>query len=207
MVDLRDQFDLLHSKYIETLNTLDYVEKKVKELEEKKEKLEQRQRDVGEARAVVQEIAFQTQKNLEFHVSSLVTTAVKHVDPTWPDYEVEFVKRRNKTECDILFCENGKRQHPLGGAGGGSCDVSSFAQLISYWTLRKNRPFFFLDEPFRNVSPDLQHRVSEMLTMVCDKIKIQILMISHADDINLAADKTFVVTKEDGLSRVREEVV
>ena len=190
--------------YSKTLNKLEDTEERLERLEEEKQELLSKQVCVEKARAILQEIAFKTQQNLEYHVSSLVTTALKHVDPSWPDYSIEFVKRRNTTECDLFFEEKGKKQHPLKGAGGGAQDVAAFAQLISYWTLRKNNPIFILDEPFRNVSPDLQSKVSEMLKMVCEKLHLQIIMVSHAEDINTAADKTFYVDKVDDVSRVRE---
>lgn len=204
MVDLKEQFEELKELHSDASSRLDYIEEKIKNLESEQEALVSRQSHIAKARAVIQDIAFKTQQNLEFHVSSLVTSALKHVSMDWPDYKAEFVKRRNKTECDLLFVENEKKQHPKDAAGFGAVDVGDFAQRIGYWTLRKNRPTFPLDEPFRNVSPDLQHKVGEMLDMVCKKIKLQILLVSHAVDVNMAASKTYQVKRIEGISQVKE---
>lgn len=204
MVNLAEKFSSLKDAYTSTLATLTYVEKKIKDLKKEQEEITERQSCIDKARIIIQEIGHKTQQNLEFHVSSLVTTAIKHVDITWPDYVIEFVKRRNKLECDIYFSEKGRKQHPLDSAGFGAVDVGAFTNEIGYWTLNKNRPTFFRDEPFRNVSPDLQYKVSEMLKMICEEIHLQILMVSHAEDINVAANKTFLVEQTEGVSQIKE---
>jgi len=76
--------------------------------------------------------------------------------------------------------------------------------LITFWSLNKNRPSFALDEPFRNVSPDLQHKVSDMLRMVSEKLGVQIIMVSHQEDINISADKTFLTRKEGKVTILEE---
>jgi len=204
MVDtLISSFNELKEAWSKKMNTLSDSEEDLKKAEEEKISLEERDINIKKVRAILQDIAYKTQKNLEFHVSSLVTTSLKHVDIEWPDYEIEFVKRRNTTECDVFFVENERKQHPLDEGGGGACDVAAFSQLISYWTLKKNNPIFILDEPFRNVSPDLQDRISDMLKMLCKKLKLQILMVSHAEDVNIAADRTYVATKEGDVSELK----
>ena len=156
---------------------------------------------------VLQVVAQQTQQNLEYHISNLVTTALSSV---WgadaPEFKAEINIRRGKTECDLYFVEGEETFKPIDSSGGGTLDIASFALRISIWSLNKNRPTFLLDEPFKYVSPDLQHKVSDMLKMLSKKLGIQIIMVSHAEEINFSADKTFIVEKKDGVSTVREEV-
>lgn len=158
----------------------------------------------GKARVIIQRVAQETQKNLEFHLSHLVTTALAAVFPEEIDFVARIEVRRGKTECDLKFKEYGQEYDPLEGSGFGPVDVASFALRITFWSLRKNRPSFVLDEPFRNVSPDLQHKVSDMLRMVSDKLGVQIIMVSHQEDINVSADKTFVARKEGKVTRLEE---
>ena len=174
----------------------------LKKAEDTVETLRTKKSNFEKGREIIQEVARQTQQNLQFHISAIVSNAIKSVDPDWPDYEIEFVTRRNRTECDIFFVEGEAKQHPLDSSGGGAKDIASFAQRVAYWTLNKNRPTLILDEPFRNVSPDRQDRVSEMVKDVCNRLGIQIIMVSHADDINISADKTFLVKKTNNSSDV-----
>ena len=157
------------------------------------------------ARLIFQLVAKKTQENLEFHISKLVTTALAAVFPDNIEFVVRIETRRNKTECDLLFKEFGQEYKPLDGSGFGAVDIASFALRIAFWSLKKNRPTMILDEPIRNLSPDLQHKASDMLQMISTKLGIQIIMVSHQEDINIAADKTFIVSKKGKISEVKEQ--
>lgn len=157
------------------------------------------------ARIIFQTVAKKTQSNLEYHISKLVTTAIRSVVPYDIEFIVRFEERRNKTECDLLFKEYGVEYRPIDGAGFGSVDVAAFAVRIAFWSLKKNRASMVLDEPFRNVSPDLQYKVSDMLQMISSKLGIQIIMVSHQEDVNLSANKTFIVSRKGKISSVKEK--
>jgi len=188
----------LHLEKVKRAN----LEASIQDLGDQHQYLESRQANAWKAHAIIQEVALRTQQNLEFHLSNPVTLALKAVNPEWPEFKARISIRRGKTECDLLFCENGNEQHPMDSSGGGPKDIASFALRIAYWSLKRNRRTFVLDEPFRNVSPDLQEVTSEMVKMISEKLGIQIIMISHQDDINVAADRTFLNVKKGQRSTV-----
>lgn len=179
-----------------------------KQLAQEKEKVKQLTARLGygeKARLVIQQVAQDTQKNLEYRISNLTTTALHSVSPYWPEFVAVFTPRRGKTECDLSFKEYDVLEKPIDSAGGGPLDVGSFSLKITYWNLNPNRPTFILDEPFKFVSPGLQHKISDMLKMLSDKLGLQIIMVSHAEEVNYSADKTFLVNKVDKISKVKEE--
>jgi len=157
------------------------------------------------ARTFIQEVAKATQKGLEVHIGNIVTMAMQSVFENPPEFVVRFESRRGQTECDLLFRTGTEDLRPIDSSGGGVLDVVSFALRISLWTLRKNESVFILDEPFRNVSPDLQGNVSEMVKLISKRLNLQIIMVSHAEDINQSADKTFLVSKTQGSYSMVEE--
>ena len=156
------------------------------------------------AQAIIQEVAMDTQSNLEYHISNLVTTALHSVFPDDIEFVAKIELRAGKTACKLMFKEYDSEYKPLEGSGFGPVDVASFALRISFWALNKNRHTFILDEPFRNVSPDLQEKVSHMLKMLSKNLGIQIIMVSHQEDVNIAADKTFLTTKEGKFTKMKE---
>ena len=188
----------------ETKSKVGYLEDRIAEARNEIDRWRDRLDGSKKARVIIQQVAQETQKNLEFHLSHLVTTALAAVFPEEINFVVRIEIRRGKTECDLLFEEYGQEYHPLDGSGYGPVDVASFALRITWWSLNKNRPSFLLDEPFRNVSPDLQHKVSDMLKMVNEKLGVQIVMVSHQEDINVSADKTFVAKKVGKLTQLEE---
>jgi DNA repair exonuclease SbcCD ATPase subunit len=156
--------------------------------------LKQAERDVGfseKARAIIQKVARETQQSLEYHVGELVSLALTGIFPDPYKFVVEFVERRNKTECDLFFERVGERVHPFDASGGGAVDVASFALRSSIWSLGKSRNVLGLDEPFRFLSRELQPLASEMLAEISHRLGLQIIMITHSPDLIEGADKVF----------------
>lgn len=147
------------------------------------------------ARVVFQEVAKQTQQNMEKHLSNIVTLSLTSVFEKPPEFIVRFENKRGKTECQLLFKENGTEYKPIEGSGGGLLDITSFALRITFWALNKTSSTFILDEPFSNVSPNYHEKVGAMVKMISEKLNIQIIMVSHSETINYHADKTYSITK------------
>jgi len=195
-------YQKLKDKVKEDIATKDILESTYNDLLDRKGRLEQLFSDAEKARVILQTVAQKTLQNLEFHISNLGTLALKSVSPNFPELSATITIRRNQTEVDFLFKEFDKEQKPLESAGYGAVNIVCYALRVSFWSLNKNRNVMILDEPFRDLSPDLQHKTSEMVTMVREKYNLQHIIVSHAEDLNYAADRTFVVTKTNKRSKV-----
>lgn len=182
--------------------TKDMLENTYAELSSKIKSLEQTLTDAEQARIILQQVAQNTLKNLEFHISNLGTLALKSVSPDFPELSATITIRRNQTEVDFLFKEFDKEQKPLDSSGYGAVNIVCYALRVSFWSLNKTRNVMILDEPFRDLSPDLQHKASEMVKMLADKYHLQHIIVSHAEDINFSADKTFTVKRVGKKSKI-----
>jgi DNA repair exonuclease SbcCD ATPase subunit len=178
---------------------------KLKELKSKQEEKFQLQDDLLKARVIVQEVAEKTQKQIEFHVSDLVTKALQSVFSESYEFKMKFVQRRNKTECDLFIVEKGNECDIFDAEGGGLANIVNFALRVAVWSLKRTSTVFILDEPMNNLSIDLQNKCSEMMKQLADKLGIQIIMISHLEKLITAADKVFAVRKVKGVSYVTSE--
>jgi len=157
-------------------------------------------------RTIVQEVATSTLDNLAFHISNIVSTALNYIPfPEKIDFEVEFMRKRKGVECNLWFVRNGQRAKPIDSSGGGALDVASFALRLTYWSLKRNRPVFILDEPFKYVSADLQKPCAEMVHALTRKMGVQVIMISHLPNINVTADREYAVKKVNQVSQVKEK--
>jgi len=172
------------------------------ELLSKQDALADRLDNAEKAAIVIQKVGKETQQQLEFHISRIVSSALYAVDVLFPEFVTRFKIRRNQMECDLLFSENGKEYKPVIGSGGGPLDIGSFALHPTYWSLNKNRPSFLFDEPFKHLSPGYQAKASEMLKMLVDKLGIQVIIISHAVDIEEYADRIIYVQKVNDVSQI-----
>ncbi|MBT6048748.1 MAG: hypothetical protein HOG49_18255 [Candidatus Scalindua sp.] len=197
--ELRSQIDQEKGKRDEVKRTL-------LELDNNRKVLKKSIRRSEEAQAIIQKVAKDTQSQLEIHISDIVTMALETIFDDPYEFKIEFVVKRNKTECELLFEKDGEKINPLTASGGGVIDTVSFALRIALWTLQnpRSRNTIILDEPFKFLSKDLLPRASELLKELSKKLNLQFIIVTHLDELTDCADKTFDVKIKKGASHVKE---
>lgn len=152
--------------------------------------------DFETSRSILQKASQITQEKLSFHVSEVVSNALAAVFDDPYKFKVDFVTRRNVTECDLLFVRNDNDMPPLDSCGYGSSDVASLALRIAFWKLEGNAANCIVcDEPFRNLSLDKQPLASIMIKQLSEMLGLQFIIVTHSEGLMDAADKVFRVTK------------
>lgn len=194
-MDMETTYKKLKDKVEEDRIHRDFLATKHSELINQKGTLESTLSDSKTAREIIHIVSKRTLQNLEFRLSNIGTLALKSVDKTFPELVAKIEIRRNQTEIDFFFKEFGVLQNPLRSSGYGAVNIACYGLRISFWTLDKNRHIMILDEPFKDLSPDLQQKASDMVKMIIDKFKLQHILVSHSNDLNYSADRTFEVTK------------
>ena len=173
-------------------------------MQEKLEQSKQLQLDTKKALAVIQDTAQVTQNMLRNKITNLVNLAIRSVFDDPPLFIMEITLKRNRTECELLFKDGDSVSKPIESAGGGLLDIVSLALRIVMWTFTNTDNTLILDEPAKFCSPDLAPKVSTMLSELSKKLDLQIIMVSHQADVNLAADMTYMVKQEDKTSVVTQ---
>jgi len=156
------------------------------------------------AQAIIQKVAKDTQEQLEYHISDIVTLALDTIFDDPYRFKIEFVLKRNKTECELVFERRGKKIKPLDASGGGVVDVASFALRIALWTLQapKSRNTIILDEPLKFLSKDLLPRACNLLQELHKRLSIQFVIVTHLDELKDCADKIFEIRIKKGVSKL-----
>lgn len=198
MEELTNRFNKLAGAFEEISTThIQYVDQQTA--------LEDHVENVEKAREAIKTVALQTQKQLELHISSIVSLALSAVFDDPYALTINFVERRGKTEADIKFVRNGQEIDPLSSSGGGAINIACMALRMSLWSLQpiKTRPLLVLDEPFRDLSLGLQEKAGKMIKMLSDKLGVQFIIVSHKEAFIESADSVFEVTNKKGVSCVR----
>lgn len=158
------------------------------------------------AQVIIQKVAQETQAELEYHISDIVTLALDTIFDDPYKFKVKFVVKRSKTECELLFEKEGDLVDPLSASGGGVIDTASFALRIALWTLQapKSRNTIILDEPFKFLSKDLLPRACDLLQELQKKLNLQFIIVTHLDELAECANKTFEVKIKKGISHIKE---
>jgi DNA repair exonuclease SbcCD ATPase subunit len=147
---------------------------------------------------IIQTVAQQTQQKIEYHISNLITSCIKNLGKNY-NFICNFVVRREKTECDMYLTNSeGERLDPYDEVGGSIVQVIDFALRCSLWSLQKNEvnDFLFLDEPFSGVKKNLYKKLSNILKEVSNKRNLQLIIISHDNELAELGDRVFYLKKE-----------
>jgi hypothetical protein len=134
-----------------------------------------------EALEIVRSVGQKTQQQLQFHIGDIASLAMEAVFYDPYALGVEFVIRRNKTECDLFFERKGNRIDPLDEGGGGAADVAAFALKVASWSLQRprTRNVMLMDEPFKHLKGETENRkVLSMLRKISHELNMQIIMVS-----------------------------
>lgn len=157
-----------------------------------------------EARALFQRAAEITQEKLAIHLSDLVSLALKTVFKNPYKFKVEFISKRGSTECNLFYLDKqGNEYSPLNSCGYGAADVASLALRVAYHSLGNTRPVLVFDEPLRHLSTDLMGKASELIENLSKELGLQFIIITHSEELAHCANKTFVVTQEKGISKIK----
>ena len=154
------------------------------------------------ARVILQTVAANMQKNLEFHISNVVTMALASVFDDPYEFKVKFETRRNQTEVDFFFLRNGNEIDPIDNSGCGAIDVAALALRMAVWNISNSRALLILDEPMKFLSRDMQSRCSALLSDLSKQLNIQLLVVSHISELIEEADRVFQVKLVNGVSKV-----
>ncbi|MHA1922103.1 MAG: hypothetical protein ACTSVP_03455 [Candidatus Heimdallarchaeota archaeon] len=162
--------------------------------------------DLQVSRSLIQKAAQLTQEKLSVHISDLVSLALRSVFDDPYEFQATFENRRNSMECDLTFVKNGNEYKPLDSCGYGAADVASFALRIAYWSLGNTRPVLIWDEPFRQLDKKKQGMAAEMVSKLSKELGLQIIIITHSEELAECADKVFNVLIENGVSLVTSQL-
>lgn len=179
------------------------LDKNIQQSITKKQAVDEEHTAAVEAMHIIQEVAKKTMEQISTSVSDVVTQALHAVFPNPYSFEIEFVTRRNQTECDLWLVKGSTKIHPLDASGGGVLDVVSFALRSIFLILKQDsRPLLILDEPFKFVSADLQKYCGAMLKNISEKLNFQVIIVTHIEKLIDTMDRVFRVQQIDDVSLI-----
>lgn len=178
----------------------DSIEQLIRKVRQDKRRLKR----LEKAHAIIKQVGLETQQQLKVHISDITSLALDSVFDEPYKLVLDFVERRDKTECDILFEKDGSYIDPLTASGGGVVDLAAFALRIASWAMRtpRTRNTIILDEPFKHLSKDLHDRASQMIQNLSKQLGLQFIVVTHEPALSQFADKVFEVKQRKGISKI-----
>ncbi len=196
-------------KLLKSQGKLDLLLQRQKTEKEREKSLIQFKEDLEIAQAFLQATAQNTQESLKIHIEDIVQLALDSVFPGKYKFELIFEIKRGKTEAKLQFTKDGEEVDIMENDAGGVVNVASLGLRIAAWSLGNTRNTIFLDEPFVQLSEDLQPYGAEILKQLSQELNLQFIIVSHGKEIINVADKVFEMeTYMDGkweISRIKGE--
>lgn len=183
------------------------IEQDINDLNIKIKKQRKEVKHLEKAHEIVKLVGGETQQQLQYHISDITSLALESVFDTPYKLLLDFIERRGKVECDLLFERNGNVIKPKFASGYGQVDVASIALRIACWSMKepRTRPVIIIDEPFRNLSKKYHEPASMMLKEVSTKLGVQFIITTHTPALANHADRVFKTTIKNGVSRIEYE--
>ena len=183
--------------------------KRVDKIKTRLNEAKQKELDAKKTQLILQQVAKQTQEQLEYRISELVSLSLAAVFPNPYKMRLIYEMKYNKTEAQLVFERDGNIIDPLSGGGYGPVDIASFALRCSLWSL-KNKELdnvIIMDEPFKNINDPtrkLHRNAALMLKEISERIGVQFILTSQIPELEEVADTVFSVKMINNVSEVTE---
>lgn len=191
MKDIYDSYDSLVAAKANAMKMYSRSNKAVK-------KLRRDYRDYEKARIVITELSRVTQHENKEKIEKLVTLAIRSVFEN-QDYQfrIKFERKNNRVYAIPVIVENNEEFDPKNDMGGGLIDIVSIALKIILWHMEdpRKRNVLITDEPFRFTGA-LVKKAGHMLKFIADKLNLQVIMVSHDDDLIDICDRVYRVSRK-----------
>jgi len=185
---------------------LNLLQRRLAESEIERKQLENKKETATQALEIVNSVLLETQMQVKGFVEEVVTTALQAVFGLEYSFEIEYEIKRNQSEACPYLVKEGQRFDVQSQCGGGVADVIGFALRMALFALAtpSPEPVLILDEPGKHLSHDRQEVFAEMLRQVAEMFGVQMLVVSHSEDIINVAEKSFRVMQTQGVTKVEE---
>lgn len=133
------------------------------------------------ALSLIQDVAMQTQEQLNYRISEVATEAFAAILPDPYELHVNMEVRYGRTEAHLVFRRDGEeRGNPMRESGGGAVDIAAFSLRVSLLMLNGSaRKLLVLDEPFRNLSREYQEVAGALIRNLSCRLGIQFIIVTH----------------------------
>lgn len=165
-----------------------------------------------ESVAVLTRFGEAQQAALHARIEALVTQGLQTIFAEQMTFHLVQTTRANRAEVDFVIrstladgttLETGVTD----ACGGGLAAIVGFLLRVIILILdagRHGETVIFLDETFGHVSADYEPRLAEFIRELVDKTGIQIIMVTHSEAFNEAADTRYRFTRgSDGATKAK----
>ena len=134
--------------------------------------------------------------------NNLLTEALTKIFEKNIKFQIQLENYRNQPAINVLITEDGNVLDPQKSCGGGMNDIISLVFKVIFVYLAKGQQTIVLDESLKFLSKEYLEQASAFLRQMCDKLDMQIILVSHKENLQFSADKVITIDKQRGKSLI-----
>ena len=157
-----------------------------------------------DARAVLNDVLIEIQKEVVGFVCGIATELLGHVFGL--EYELRFTSSvdRGRPSLTPIIAIGDLECSPRDELGGGVLDVASFGMRLALWAIAHDvpAPVLILDEPGKFLDRERVPLFGEAIRQLANELEVQIIFVTHANELENIADMVYSVVKSRSVSAV-----
>ena len=178
-------FDSIKNEIKERYKKNEAIKINIKNLQQEKIIAEEKMATIRDCQELAQKIAQGIQQRTHALVAEVVSKCLETVFEEPYTFNIEFERKRGKTEARLYFERDDMEIDPMTSSGGGVLDVAAFALRLSAIILTKphTRKLIVMDEPFRFLSESYREKIRKLLQELSIKYDFQFIMVTHIKEL------------------------
>lgn len=207
----RDSVAQAQKKISETAGRRSALEKQQAAAESRLEQLQLLEDELGKAQMLLNSLGEDKQAEAQEMIERLVTDGLQMIFDPSLSFVIETKVTGKSTSTDFRIRSelgDGKsfETSVMDARGGGLVAIVAFLLrvVIMITTVPEDKRFLVLDEVFAHVSADFLGGLSSFLRTLVDETGVQIIMVTHQDELIEDADLVYRVGLKDGKSVFKE---
>ena len=136
--------------------------------------------------------------------NQLVTEALSHIFQKDINFRISLESYRNQPAINVMITEDAFVLDPQKSCGGGMNDIIALVFKIIFVYLSGSQKTIVLDESLKFLSTNYLQTASNFLAEICSRLQMQLILVTHKEDLQLSADKIITISKQEGASYIKE---
>jgi len=185
----------------------DIIEKNIESNKEKLDEIIKELKKGQEALQFVEDVANNRRGSMRQKIENVVTEALRVIYGSNYRIELKYGVKNNRSHMDIEVIKKttkGEIVRTIGGFGGGVCDsVAVPLRLLVILGSKQTDRVCILDESYKHVDDGRIENVANFLKEISDELKMQIIIVSHHDELEEHAETIWELRDVDGEAKIK----
>lgn len=170
----------------------------------RKQEIEKELETILNTQMFVQAVAENVQSQLSSKVDNIVNLGLQTCFPGYT-FEMKYVPSRGKTEVLFIVKDGEDVIDPMNQCGGGLINILELCLRVAVFAISSVNNVMCFDEPGKFISEGLRERFSIILKTLSEKLNLQIIEVTHIEELAENSDNKIMIVKKEGVSNVEKE--